>query len=41
MQKSDVLVLDESFGTLDPATLRTCMATVREQARTLVVITHR
>jgi ATP-binding cassette subfamily B protein len=40
LQRSDLVVLDESFGALDPLTLRTCLDTVLEQAPTLVVIAH-
>ena len=34
-------MLDETFGALDPANLKQCMKVVLEQAKTLVVITHR
>jgi ATP-binding cassette subfamily B protein len=40
LQRADVIVLDESFGALDPHTLRRCMHTVLAEARTLVVIAH-
>ena len=40
LQRADVLILDESFGALDPHTLRTCMEVVFARARTLVVIAH-
>jgi ATP-binding cassette subfamily B protein len=41
LQTSECLILDETFGALDPTTLRQCMTTVLRRARTLVVITHR
>jgi ATP-binding cassette subfamily B protein len=40
LQQTDVLVLDESFGALDPHTLRRCMDTVLSRARSLIVIAH-
>ncbi len=40
LQDTDVLILDESFGALDPETLRRCLDLVLERARTLVVIAH-
>jgi len=40
LQDTDVLVLDESFGALDPETLRRCLHLVLARARTLVVIAH-
>jgi ATP-binding cassette subfamily B protein len=40
LQGADVVVLDESFGALDPHTLHRCMDAVLERARTLVVIAH-
>lgn len=40
LQESDVLVLDESFGALDPATLSRCMAAVLERVPALIVIAH-
>lgn len=40
LQKADLLVLDESFGALDPETLEICMAAVLRHAKTLVVIAH-
>ncbi len=40
LQTSDVIVLDESFGALDPEALRLTMAAVRRLSRTLVVIAH-
>ena len=41
LQRSEVVILDETFGTLDPSTLVQCMNVVQEEAKTLVVITHR
>ncbi|MBX3230467.1 MAG: ABC transporter ATP-binding protein [Labilithrix sp.] len=41
MQDADLLILDESFGTLDPETLTTAMAAVKRFGRTLMVISHR
>lgn len=40
LQGAEVLILDESFAALDPETLRTAVAAVRELAPTLVVIAH-
>jgi ATP-binding cassette subfamily B protein len=40
LQRPDVLILDESFGALDPHTLRTCMRAVFGRATTLIVIAH-
>jgi ABC-type bacteriocin/lantibiotic exporter with double-glycine peptidase domain len=40
LQNSDLIVLDESFGALDPETLRTCMQCVLGRASTLLVIAH-
>jgi ABC-type bacteriocin/lantibiotic exporter with double-glycine peptidase domain len=41
LQHSEVVILDESFGALDPESLQQCMRAVLARARTLVVITHR
>lgn len=41
LQRSPVVVLDETFGALDPASLDQCMRAVLRRAETLVVITHR
>lgn len=38
LQHSDVVLLDESFGSLDPVTMRNALATVVERAPALVVI---
>jgi ATP-binding cassette subfamily B protein len=40
LQRSDVLVLDETFGALDPLTLRECLDTVHKRAPTMIVIAH-
>jgi ATP-binding cassette subfamily B protein len=40
LQKSDILVLDESFAALDPRTLRQCLECVLRRAPTLIVIAH-
>jgi ATP-binding cassette subfamily B protein len=40
LQNADVVILDESFGALDPATLRQCLTFVLETAPTLLVIAH-
>jgi ATP-binding cassette subfamily B protein len=40
LQGADVVILDESFGALDPATLRRCLSFVLETAPTLLVIAH-
>ncbi len=37
----DLLVLDESFGALDPENLLRAMRCVEQRARTLLVVTHR
>lgn len=41
LQGSDVVVLDETFGALDPATLRQCLDATMKRCPTMVVITHR
>jgi ATP-binding cassette subfamily B protein len=40
LQRADLVILDESFGALDPATLRLCLQTTLGRARTLMVIAH-
>ncbi len=40
LQGAELVVLDESFGALDPETLERCMGAVLRRARTLVVIAH-
>lgn len=38
LQGADMAILDESFGALDPATLRRCLQTALDRAGTLMVI---
>jgi ATP-binding cassette subfamily B protein len=40
LQEADVIILDESFAALDPENLEQCLRTVRDRARTLLVIAH-
>jgi ATP-binding cassette subfamily B protein len=40
LQRADLVILDESFGALDPATLRICLQTALDRAKTLMVIAH-
>lgn len=40
LQNPDLVILDESFGALDPATLRRCLQTAIARSRTLMVIAH-
>jgi ATP-binding cassette, subfamily B, bacterial len=40
LQRADLVILDESFGALDPATLRRCLQTTLGRSRTLMVIAH-
>ncbi len=40
LQKSELVILDESFAALDPATLSQCLQTALERAPTLLVIAH-
>jgi len=40
LQNTDLVVLDESFATLDPENLQQCLACVRKRAKTLMVIAH-
>lgn len=40
LQRASTLVLDETFGALDPATLARCVSVASARARSLVVITH-
>lgn len=40
LQRADLVILDESFGALDPATLRRCLQTALDRAKTLLVIAH-
>jgi ABC-type multidrug transport system fused ATPase/permease subunit len=37
---ADLIILDESFASLDPQTLRQCLRAVMDRARTLMVIAH-
>jgi ATP-binding cassette subfamily B protein len=40
LQRSDAIVLDETFGALDPVTSKQCVEVVAQRARTLLVIAH-
>lgn len=40
LQRAAVTILDESFASLDPATLDRCLTTALQRAETLVVIAH-
>ncbi len=40
LQESELVVLDESFAALDPATLEQSLRCALRRARTLVVIAH-
>lgn len=40
LQRSEVLLLDESFAALDPATLKSTMQSVIDSSETLIVIAH-
>src|SRR5262249_6613024 len=40
LQGTDLMILDESFGALDPNTLRQCMGCALSRARTMLVIAH-
>jgi ATP-binding cassette subfamily B protein len=40
LQGSDLVILDESFGALDPETLRRCMDVALARAGTLLVVAH-
>lgn len=40
LQDAELVVLDESFGALDPATFRDVLSCVESRARTLLVIAH-
>jgi ATP-binding cassette subfamily B protein len=40
LQKADLVVLDESFGALDPENLRLALQCVLNRAPTLMVIAH-
>jgi ATP-binding cassette subfamily B protein len=41
LQRSELIILDESFGALDPETLEVSFRCVLKRAKTLVVIAHR
>ncbi len=40
LQKAEVTILDESFASLDPATMDQCLRTALDRTETLVVIAH-
>jgi ATP-binding cassette subfamily B protein len=40
LQDADVIILDETFGTLDPENLQRAMNCVLQRAPTLMVIAH-
>lgn len=40
MQRPELVVLDESFGALDPETLRQSLDSVLKRAETLLVVAH-
>jgi ATP-binding cassette subfamily B protein len=40
LQRSEMVILDESFGALDPETLRQCLRCTLDRASTLLVIAH-
>jgi ATP-binding cassette subfamily B protein len=40
LQKSELVILDESFAALDPETLSHCLSTALDRAKTLLVIAH-
>ncbi len=40
LQESELVILDESFGALDPQTLSQCMSATLDRAKTLLVIAH-
>jgi ATP-binding cassette subfamily B protein len=40
LQRAELVILDESFGALDPETMRECLDCVRRRCPTLVVISH-
>lgn len=40
LHDADLLILDESFGALDPDTTRVCLRAVQSRARALLVVAH-
>jgi ABC-type bacteriocin/lantibiotic exporter with double-glycine peptidase domain len=40
LQRSDLMLFDETFGALDPATLQETIRHVQKEAKTMVVIAH-
>jgi ATP-binding cassette subfamily B protein len=40
LQKTELVLFDESFAALDPANLRKCLETVIERSPTLIVVAH-
>ena len=40
LQKSALVILDETLSALDPETLRSCLACVLHRVRTVIVIAH-
>jgi ATP-binding cassette, subfamily B, bacterial len=40
LQNAEVVILDESFGALDPQNLRQCLDCVTRRAKTLLVVAH-
>jgi ATP-binding cassette subfamily B protein len=40
LQRSDLVLLDESFAALDPENLRLALTTARDRAPSLVVVGH-
>lgn len=40
LQGADLVILDESFGALDPETLRQCLRYALDYSSTLLVIAH-
>lgn len=40
LQRAELVVLDETFGALDPLTLQSCLEVVRRRAPALLVIAH-
>ena len=40
LQKSEVVIFDETLSALDPTTLDLCMQTIMRRAKTVIVIAH-